>query len=467
MENSLSEKCGVFGVYGQGLDVSRITYYGLSVLQHRGQESSGIAVSDGQIIDRHKDAGLVSRVYNERIIKSLQGHIGIGHNRYSTSGTKGLHHAQPFVENDIIAFAHNGNLPSVTALKTFLKENKIETGGCSDSELMAKALSFYLQQGMLVSHAVKNCYPLFTGAFSVVGMTKTELFAFRDPCGIRPLSVGKIEDGGYVIASETCALNIVNAQSIKDIKPGELVIVNSEGIKFYQMAFSNLKVDAFEFVYFARPDSVIHGRHVGTVRSNCGQILAKECPLDVDMVVPVPETAVQTALSYARALNLPAETAIVKNRYIHRTFIEPEQHTRELGVKMKLYPMPEIIKGKRVAIIDDSIVRGTTSRQLIKSFFDAGAKEVHMLISSPPVRFPDFYGINTPKISELIAVGKTVEQICDSIGANSLYFLSLEGLVEAIGLPADNLCLSCFNGEYPIRLRERAAEISSLKKAAI
>ncbi len=233
------------------------------------------------------------------------------------------------------------------------------------------------------------------------------------------------------------------------------------------MAFDNLKVDAFEYVYFARPDSVIHGCHIDTVRSNCGEILAREYSLDVDLVMPVPETAVETALSYARALGLPVKMGLVKNRYIHRTFIQPEQHTRELGVKMKLYPMPQVISGKRIAIIDDSIVRGTTSRQLIKSLFDAGAKEVHMLVSSPPVRFPDFYGINTPKLKELIAVGKTVEQIRDSIGANSLYYLSLDGLVEAIGLPAEKLCLSCFNGEYPIRLHERAAEISGLKKATV
>ncbi|QQS23055.1 amidophosphoribosyltransferase [bacterium] len=463
-DRNLGEKCGVFGIYGPGLDVSRLTFFGLALLQHRGQESSGIAVTDGTEIDCHKDEGLVNKVYNERIIKSMRGFAAIGHNRYSTSGGSFAHHAQPIVVNNQIALAHNGNLPSVTALTNFLKEAGQDTSGCSDSELMALAVSHQLNSGKSFPEAIQAVWPLFTGAFSVTGLTKKSLFAFRDHCGIRPLVIGKV-DQAYVVASETCAFNIIGAKFVREVVPGELVIINSQGLHSFQIQKPDPKVDIFEFVYFARPDSVINGKSVYAVRSNSGIELAKEFPLDVDLVVPVPETAIPTATSYARALNLPFEMALVKNRYVHRTFIQPDEHTRSLGVRMKLSPLPDLLVGKKVAIIDDSIVRGTTSKELVKALFEAGSKEVHMLVSSPPVKFPDFYGIDTPSSKKLIAVGRTVEEVRQHIGATSLNYLSLQGLIKATGLEESELCLSCFTGDYPIDLHERMADIIQIKAA--
>lgn len=455
----LNHKCAVFGIYGKNLDVSRLAFYGLFALQHRGQESSGIATADGYHIDAYKNMGLVTQVYNEETITSLKGHIAIGHNRYSTSEGSHLKHAQPFVINNQVALAHNGNLPSTAALKEFLEGKDIATQDCSDSMLMAKSLNYYLERGESVKDAVLKCYPLWTGAFCVTILTKDALVAVRDTYGIRPLSLGKIGDDGYVIASETCAFHTVGAAEIREVNPGEMIIIDSNGLQSVQIEQPKTKVDIFEFVYFARPDSNILGKSVYSVRHRCGEKLAEECPLDVDIVVPVPETAVPVASGYARALKLPLEMALVKNRYIHRTFIQPDQHSRDLGVKLKLTPLVEMLRGKRVAILDDSIVRGTTSRQLVKMMFDAGCSEVHMLISSPPVKYPDFYGIDTPKQEKLIGAQKTVEEIRDFLGATSLYFLSLKGLLDSTGVEHDKFCTSCFNGVYPIDLKERKADV--------
>jgi amidophosphoribosyltransferase len=456
MEN-LGEKCGVFGIYGKGLDVSRLTFYGLFALQHRGQESSGIATADGNRIDCYKNMGLVTHVYNEETITSLKGHIAIGHNRYSTSEGSHLKHAQPIVINNV-ALAHNGNLPSVTKLKKFLEDKDIATDDCSDSTLMTKALDYYLQHGNSIKDAVIKSYPLFTGAFCLTILTKDTLVAVRDTFGIRPLSLGKI-DGGHIIASETCAFHTVGAEFIREIQPGEMVIITENGIESVQIQPSQTKVDIFEFVYFARPDSQILGKSVYEVRRNCGIKLFEEFPVSADIVVPVPETAYPVASGYSKASGIPMEMALVKNRYIHRTFIQPEQHSRDLGVKLKLTPLTEVLKGKRIVVMDDSIVRGTTSRQLVKMLFDAGCTEVHMVISSPPVKFPDFYGIDTPKQEKLIASHKTVEEIRQFLGATSLYFLSLKGLIESTGLPEDMFCTSCFTGQYPIDLGEKKAGV--------
>ncbi|MCL5666581.1 MAG: amidophosphoribosyltransferase [Patescibacteria group bacterium] len=455
----LNEKCGVFGVYGKGLDVSRLAFYGLFALQHRGQESSGIAVSDGSELDVYKDTGLVTHVYNERIIKSLRGHIAIGHNRYSTSEGTGLAHAQPIIVNHQLALAHNGNLPSVTALVNFLQDKGVQTQGYSDSELMAQAISWHLDSGKTLQEAVTAAFPLFTGAFCVVAMTKDTLVAFRDQYGIRPFAVGKL-NGGYVFASETCALKLIGAEFLREVNPGELIVVNEEGLKPTQLVPATPKIDIFEFVYFSRPDSEINGKLVYDVRRNCGLALAKENPVQADIVVPVPETAIPVAIGYSEGTGIPFEMGLIKNRYVHRTFIEPDQHTRDLGVQMKLIPLANVLRGKRVVVMDDSIVRGTTSQKLVKSLFDAGAKEVHMIISSPPVMYPDFYGIDTPKQQKLIASHKTVEEIREYLGATSLYYLSLKGLIESTGLPEENFCTSCFTGEYPIDLKERAKEIT-------
>ena len=458
--DNLGHKCGVFGIFGKNLDVSRLTFYGLFALQHRGQESTGIAVSDGNHINAYKNMGLVTQVYNEETIQNLKGHIAIGHNRYSTSEGSHIKHAQPVVINDHIALAHNGNLPSVTALKEFLEAKDISTDDCSDSELMAKALAYYIEHGNSIKDAMLKSYPLFTGAFCLTILTKDSLVAVRDTYGIRPLSIGKINGDATVIASETCAFHTVGAELVREVKPGEMVIVTENGIESVQIQESQTKLDIFEFVYFARPDSQILGKSVHEVRHNCGMKLAEEYPITADIIVPVPETAYPVASGYSKASGIPMEMALVKNRYIHRTFIQPEQHSRDLGVKLKLTPLPEVLKGKKIVVMDDSIVRGTTSKQLVKMLFDAGSAEVHLLISSPPVKFPDFYGIDTPNQKNLIAAHKTVEQIRQYLGATSLYFLSLKGLIESTGLPEDLFCTSCFNGKYPLDLKERAKEVS-------
>ena len=471
----LGEKCAVFGIYGKGLDVSRLSFFSLFALQHRGQESSGISVADGHGIGTHKDVGLVAQVYTEEAIQSLQGHIAIGHNRYSTSEGTGLKHAQPvLVKNGLLALAHNGNLPSVKKLKEFLEAKDIGTEGHSDSELMAKALGYYLEHGDSIKEAVIKSWSLFTGAFCLTILTKDTLIAIRDAFGIRPLSMGKIHpvksgengnltavnDSGVVFASETCAFHTIGAKFEREINPGEMVIVDKNGVESIQLETPKQKLDIFEFVYFARPDSQLLGKSVYEVRHNCGYRLFEECKIQADVVIPVPETAIPVATGYSRASGIPLEMALIKNRYIHRTFIQPEQHSRELGVKMKLTPMPEIINGKRVVLMDDSIVRGTTSRQIVKMLFEAGAKEVHMLISSPPVKYPDFYGIDTPKQKDLIAAHKTVEQIREYLNATSLYYLSLDGLIKSTGLPQEMFCTSCFTGQYPIDLGERKADIT-------
>jgi amidophosphoribosyltransferase len=325
--------------------------------------------------------------------------------------------------------------------------------------MMAESIGYYLRKNGSLPDAVQSAFPLWTGAFSALAMTKDTLVAVRDACGIRPLAIGKL-NGGYVFASETCAFHAIGAEFVREVEPGEMVVVDAEGLRSVQVAPATPKVDIFEFVYFARPDSVISGRSVHEVRRNFGLQLAKECPIDADVVVPVPETAIPVATAYSNALGIPFEMALVKNRYIHRTFIQPEQHSRDLGVKMKLTPLPEVLTGKRVIIMDDSIVRGTTSKQIVKMLYEAGAKEVHFLVSSPPVRFPDFYGIDIPRQEELIAYRKSVDEIRTFLGATSLYYLSLEGMVAATGLSADWFSMSCFTGEYPIDLHERVREFS-------
>ena len=458
--NELKEKCGIVGIYGKNLPLSRLAFFALFSLQHRGQEASGITTSDGKRFYSHKGAGLVSQVYTEKSIRNLKGHIGLGHNRYSTSGGGALRHAQPIVNNNrSFALAHNGNLPSVKVLQKFLSAKKVLKKNRTDSELITDAIDFYIKKGNSISKAVENVFPLITGAFSIVMMNKDTLVAIRDSYGMRPLALGSIQ-GGYVIASETCALQTIGATFLREVKPGEMVIVNKKGIKSVQLAKSTPKHDIFEYVYFARPDSVLAGKLIYEVRKNFGKALADEYKLKVDAVVPVPDTAVPVALGYGEKSGLPIEMALVKNRYVHRTFIEPDQKSRDYSVALKLIPLKKILKGKKIAVIDDSIVRGTTSKKLVKTLFKAGAKEVHFLVSSPPVRFPDFYGIDTPRQEELIASNKTVEQVRKFLGATSLHYLSLDGLIKSIGLPKNKLCTSFFTGEYPIDLKERKKEIN-------
>src|SRR3989344_8285166 len=377
--SDLHEKCGIFGIYGKGSDVSRLSFYGLFALQHRGQESSGIATGDGKHIQCYKNTGLVTHVYSESDIHRLSGHLAIGHNRYSTSKATGLAHAQPIIMDDMVALAHNGNLPSTIALEGFLQSKDIPTADLNDSELMAHAISYFLKNGCTLKEAITTAYPLFTGAFALTVMTKDTLAAVRDSYGMRPLSMGKL-NGGFVFASETCAFATIGADFIRELEPGEMVLVSEDSVESVQIQHGTQKLDIFEFVYFARPDSDLMGKSVYDVRRNFGFQLAKETNISADIVVPVPETAFPVALGYSQATGMPMEMALTKNRYIHRTFIEPDPHSRDLGVKLKLTPLPHVLRGKRVVLIDDSIVRGTTSGQIVRSLLDAGAIEFHFLV---------------------------------------------------------------------------------------
>lgn len=451
--------CAVFGVYGKDVEASRLTYFGLYALQHRGQESSGIAATDGKRLTGHMEMGLVSQVFSEDTMKGLPGHAAIGHNRYSTAAGSTLEGAQPILANHgSLALVHNGNLPSTKKLEEFLAKNNRKLPGASDSKLIAEAIAVHLKDGTPVDAAVEAVYPLLTGAFSLLVMTADALVAVRDAYGMRPLSMGEL-DGTYVFSSETCAFHPVGAHHIGDVGRGEMVVVDNAGIRRKKLGEAPPAFDIFEFVYFARPDSLLLERSVYQVRKNCGVALAKEYPLQVDAIIPIPETSYPAAIGYSQTSSIPLEMGLIKNRYIHRTFIEPEQHVRDRGVKVKLTPLREVVAGKRIAIIDDSIVRGTTSRQIVHMLFEKGATEVHFLVSSPPVRFPDFYGIDTPRQSELIAATKSVEEIRAFLGATSLNFLSLPGLIGATGIPRERLCTSFFTGEYPIDIGERKNEI--------
>jgi amidophosphoribosyltransferase len=460
LDESIHEKCAVFGTFGTGEEAARTTFYGLWALQHRGQESSGIVSSDGASFYRHTSPGLVASAYREEDLEQLAGTITIGHNRYSTSGAADGAHSQPILSRTSgMAFAHNGNLPVTEKLEAFLSERGVNTQRLNDSEMMAAAISCYMQHDNLnLEDAILKAYPLFEGAFSAVAMVGDKLVAFRDRCGIRPLSIAKLEDG-YVVSSETCAFDTIGAEFIRDVLPGEVVAIDKNGLHSRQAATGKLKLDIFEFVYFARPDSVIEGHSVNMARENMGEELAHEYKIEADLVVPVPDSAIPAALGYSRASGIPFEMALMKNRYIHRTFIRPTAKLREQDLKMKLNPIPYILEGKRVILIDDSIVRGTTTRKIARMLYDAGAKEVHILISSPPVRYPDFYGINLPRQDDLIAHHMNPSEICKHLGVDSLGYLSQAATVRATGLPASSLSTACFDGIYPISIGEQQEAI--------
>ncbi|MBI2597190.1 amidophosphoribosyltransferase [Candidatus Daviesbacteria bacterium] len=458
----LKEKCGIFGVYGKGFEAARLVHPGLWALQHRGQESSGIASSDGKQIFIHKGMGLVAHVFAEKDLQKLKGFLAIGHNRYSTSGDSIESHAQPILEKagagKFIALVHNGNLPSTKKLEQFLKENKILTSGLNDSEMITKAIACDMKEDLSLEDAIKKAYSLFTGVFCLLVMDEKKLVALRDSFGIRPLCIGKL-NGGFIVASESCALDIIGAKFLREVKPGEMIVIDKRGLKSYQIEKGNQKLDVFEYVYFARPDSILLGKSVDQVRQSLGKELAKENQIKADIVIPVPDSAIPAAIGFSRQSGIPFEMGLIKNRYIHRTFISPEEHTRHKVVQLKLNPMRHILEGKRVVVIDDSIVRGTTSKEIIKMIRNAGAKEIHLLISSPPVRFPDFYGIDTPNQKDLIAAVKRTDEIEQFLGVDSLNYLSYKGLIKAVGLPEDVLCTSCFTGIYPVDIGERSKEV--------
>lgn len=451
------EECGVFGVFAPNEDVARMVYFGLFALQHRGQESAGIAVADGQSLIVYKDLGLVNQVFNAQNLSSLKGSLAIGHVRYSTTGSPVWENAQPYYvasSRGSIAVAHNGNLLNAADLRDELLSQGIEFSSTSDTEVIAGLLA--QKDGQELLEAVKETMKVIKGAYSLVIASESELFGVRDPYGIRPLVIGKLPSGGYVLASETCALDIVGAEYVRDVEPGEVVQINEDGLFSYQARpVIKPSLCIFEFIYFARPDSYLYNRSLYEARKRMGAYLAEEAPASADVVLPVPDSGTPAAIGYAERSGIPFGEGLIKNRYVGRTFIQPTDSLRQLGVKMKLNPMKDVIKGKRLVVVDDSIVRGTTSRKIVKMLREAGAKEVHFRVSSPPVKFPCFYGIDTATMSELIASDKEIEEVRKYIGADSLAYLSLESLIASSGSPGEFFCAACLDGNYPIPIPEK------------
>lgn len=452
----LNEECGVFGIWGHH-DAAQITYYGLHSLQHRGQEGAGIVTTDGLKLRSYKGHGLVTEVFNHGGLSDLHGYGAIGHVRYSTAGGNELANVQPLFfqsQKGGLAIAHNGNLVNANALKFQLEAQGSIFQTTSDTEVLAHLIkrSGYME---LVDQ-VKSALAMLKGAYAFVIMTEDTLMVALDPNGLRPLSLGMLGDA-YVVASETCAFDVVGAKYVRDVKPGELLIINEEGIKseFFSMS-PGRSMCSMEYIYFSRPDSAIDGINVHSARKSLGKQLAKEAFVEADVVTGVPDSSISAAIGYAEASGIPYELGLIKNRYVGRTFIQPSQELREQGVKMKLSPVRGIVEGKRVVMVDDSIVRGTTSRRIVKMLKDAGATEVHVRISSPPIKNPCFYGIDTSTSDELIASNKSIEEIREMIGADSLEFLSVDGMLDSIGRKdADanrGQCLACFTGKYPTEI---------------
>ncbi|MED3575351.1 amidophosphoribosyltransferase [Cytobacillus praedii] len=458
----LNEECGIFGVWGHP-EASQITYYGLHSLQHRGQEGTGIVVTDGVKLKGKKGEGLVSEIFTSEAIQELEGNAAIGHVRYATAGGGGYENVQPLLFNSqsgSLSLCHNGNLINATALRSQLEAQGSIFQTSSDTEVLAHLI----KRGGFSSFKdrVKNALSMVKGAYAFLIMTETELMVALDPNGMRPLSLGKIGDA-YVVASETCAFDIVGAEFVRDVLPGELLIIDDQGFRSEMFAFaSNIAMCTMEYIYFSRPDSNINGINVHTARKNLGKQLAIEVPVEADVVTGVPDSSISVAIGYAEASGIPYEMGLIKNKYVGRTFIQPSQSLREQGVKMKLSPVRGVVEGKRVIMVDDSIVRGTTSRRIVSMLKEAGATEVHVLISSPPIKNPCFYGIDTSTKEELIAANHSVEEIRELIGADTLTFLSVEGMVEAIGRKEDGetrgSCLACFTGKYPTEIYPVSSE---------
>ncbi|GAB6099618.1 amidophosphoribosyltransferase [Halanaerocella petrolearia] len=452
--DKMEEECGVFGVYAAAddkVDVANLTYLGLHALQHRGQESAGICVNDKGEFTNHRGMDLVTNVFDEEILEELTGQSAVGHVRYSTTGSSLLSNAQPLVTNSIkgeLALAHNGNLVNGLKLRRNLEERGSIFHSTLDTEVIAHLAARSFKDDIV--EALTHSLQKVKGAFSLVAMTEDSLVAARDPHGFRPLSIGKI-GSSYVVASETCAFDIIGAEHVRDIEPGEIVLINDEGIESkYYGERTPYNFCVFEFIYFARPDSVIGGQNVQLARKEIGRQLARETDIEADLVVPVPSSGIPSALGFAEESGIPYEKGILRNRYVGRTFIQPTQEIRDLKVRIKLNPIRDIIEGKRIILVDDSIVRGTTSKQIIRMMKETGAKEVHLVISSPPVAYPCYYGLDTSRRQELIAAENSVEEICDHIGADSLTYVSKEGLLNSIEANGYGFCTACFDGDYPL-----------------
>lgn len=450
-KESLHDHCGVFGIYAPGENVSKIAYFALHSLQHRGQEGAGIAVSDGEKFRSIRRLGLVTSVFNEENLTKLKGYIALGHNRYSTTGGNTVNNLQPVilsVKGRVFSVAHNGNLTNANLLSQ--KMDKIKRISTSDTEILAYTI--YQAKGDKWQDKIINAFPKLKGAFSVVACSKKRLYAFRDPWGFRPLVIGKL-NSYYIITSETCALETIGAEYIRDVEPGEVIKIDKKGFHILKRGTNtHRKFCLFEYVYLARPDSVLNHELVHSVRYNSGKILALEAGIKADLVAAIPDSGTSAALGFAAQSGIPFGEVLIKNRYIGRTFIQPEQHIREQGVKIKFNPMKSIIKGKTIVIVDDSIVRGTTMKKIVEVLKKSGAKKIHLRICSPPVRFPCYFGVDTPNRKNFIAFGKTVSEIKEYIGCNSLHYISLKGLIKASRQTENSLCSACFTGKYPVNI---------------
>jgi amidophosphoribosyltransferase len=465
------DECGVFGIYAPERDVARLAYFGLFALQHRGQESAGIATAaHGGDIMAIRDQGLVAQVFDEHTLSSLLGDMAIGHVRYSTTGSSEWQNAQPVVRDDsrALALAHNGNLINAVELYNELREQEVPFGSTSDSEIIAALLARH--EAARIEDAVADVVPCLRGAFSTVVMTEQAVVAFRDPHGLRPLALGVLEQehgpAAYCVASESCAFNLIGARFLREVQPGEIVTLTDGGFRSRIVGEPQRKaMCVFEYIYFARPDSRLGGKVLQVARAKMGEILWREAPVEADLVIPVPDSGNPAARGLARAAGLPQDDGFIKNRYVARTFIQPGQELRKHGLRLKFNPLPEVVTGKRLIVVDDSIVRGNTTRQIVQMLREAGAAEIHLRISAPPIKHPCHYGIDMSTREEMIAHGRTVQEVAAELGADSLHYLSLEGVYEAIGGSRADHCDACFSGEYPLPGTETANGKHALEAA--
>ena len=488
MRDGPRDECGVFGLYAPGHEVSRLSYFALYALQHRGQESAGIAAADrgGHIITR-RELGLVSQVFTENDLRTLAGELAIGHVRYSTTGSNAWENSQPVQRSEgtngsrrEVALAHNGNLINALELQEELLDRGVTFSSTSDSEIIAAMIATHPAE--LIEDAIEDVLPRLRGAFSIVAMTKDRVVAFRDPHGLRPLAIGALEsgpddddgtphgggqagEGRYCVASESCAFDIIGAKFMRDVQPGVLVTLGADGLQSRMVAPGGRRAFCvFEYIYFARPDSRMNDRVLQVARGRMGEILWREAPVDADLVIAVPDSGNPAARGLARAAGLPQDDGFVKNRYVARTFIQPGQELRKHGLRLKFNPLPEVIAGKRLVVVDDSIVRGNTTRQIVQMLRDAGAAEIHMRISAPPIKHPCHYGIDMSTREEMIAHGRTTEEVAAELGCDSLHYLSLEGVYEAVGATRATHCDACFTGQYPLAGSDGAAGKYSLEE---
>ncbi|MBN2123461.1 MAG: amidophosphoribosyltransferase [Deltaproteobacteria bacterium] len=449
------EECGIFAVYGHE-EAAKLTYFGLYALQHRGQESAGIVVSDGQRVLEHKAMGLVPDIFGEQVLEGLKGHMALGHVRYSTTGSSLLINAQPLRikhSGRTLAIAHNGNLVNAREIRRSMENEGSIFQTTMDTEVILHLAARGMKNGL--DRAMADAMGQVRGAYSMVILSEDTLIAVRDPHGFRPLCLARLPSGGYVVASETCAFDLVEAEYLREVEPGEILIIDRNGLRSVRGDVSPRKAQCiFELIYFARPDSIVFGQNVYLFRKKQGSLLAREFPLEADFAMPFPDSGNYAAIGYAQSAGLPLEMGVIRNHYVGRTFIQPSQGMRDFGVKVKLNPVKDLLKGRRVLIIEDSIIRGTTARTRIKTLRQIGAREIHMLVSCPPHRFPCHYGIDFSTRGELIAAQKSVEEIRDFIGLDSLGYLGIDNLIQATHIPRKDLCLACFDGNYPVAIDE-------------